>query len=374
MGMNGSSTRRRFQWLITSALFLVFAVAVVVMLLWLAGKFAAKVPDVAQLPQESEGGPIAGRVVTATLKTVPMSESAVGSIRAVHETTIASRILARVLEVNLKAGQPVQKDQVLVRLDDAELRARLQQAKAALAAAEAAHAQAVIDESRLRDVLNTGAASRAEYDKASLALKSAAAEVARSKETINELQAMLDHATIRSPMDGTVIDKKVDVGDTVMPGQVLLTMYNPKQMQLIASVRESLAHQLQVGQNIGVKVDLLDKLCTGTVSEIVPEAQSASRSFQVKVIGPCPPGIYTGMFGRILIPLGEEQVLVIPLQAVKRVGQPELVQVVEGDRPATRAIRTGRVLGDDVEVLSGLKDGERVAVPASPATQEAGHG
>jgi RND family efflux transporter MFP subunit len=374
MKTRGNVFRRWLHWLLTPMLFLVFAAGVVVLLLWLAGKFTPKVSTVAQASDAPQARPIASQVIKAPLQTVPMSESAVGSIRAVHETSIASRILARVLEVNLKAGQVVHKDQVQLRLDDVDLRAKLQQAKAALAAAEAAHAQAVIDEGRLRDVVKTGAASRADYDKATLALKSTAADVTRSKETINEVQALLDYATVKSPMDGIVIDKKVDVGDTVMPGQVLLTMYNPKQMQLIASVRESLAHRLQIGQSIGVKVDLLEKLCSGTVSEIVPEAQSASRSFQVKVTGPCPAGIYTGMFGRILIPLGDEPILMIPQRAVKHIGQLELVEVVEGTQVASRAIRTGRVIGDRVEVLSGLKDGEEVVVPSAPTTQEASHG
>ena len=104
-------------------------------------------------------------------------------------------------------------------------------------------------------------------------------------------------------------------------------------MQLVASVRESIAHRLQEGEKIGVQVERLNKVCSGTVSEIVPEAQSASRSFQVKVTGPCPAGIYTGMFGRILIPLDEEEVLVIPARAVQNVGQLQLVNVV-GRRPA----------------------------------------
>ncbi len=194
------------------------------------------------------------------------------------------------------------------------------------------------------------------------------------------MQATLDYATIRSPSDGIVTDKRIDMGDMVTPGQVLLTLFDPKQMQLVASVRESLAYNLQVGQKIGVKVDVLKKLCSGTISEIVPEAQSASRSFQVKVTGPCPTGIYTGMFGRIMIPLQEEQVLVIPRRAVRNVGQLELVNVVENGRPAMRAIRTGRQIEDDVEVLSGLSEGEEVLVPAAPESSgsqssgEASHG
>ena len=144
-------------------------------------------------------------------------------------------------------------------------------------------------------------------------MRSTEAALRQAEETVNEVQATLDWATIRSPIDGTVVDKKVDVGDMVTPGQMLATLYDPTRMQLVASVRESLTHRLQVGQDVSVRIEGLDKQCRGTVSEIVPEAQSASRTFQVKVTGPCPPGIYSGMFGRILIPLQEEQVLVVPL-------------------------------------------------------------
>ncbi len=276
--IRSNAIRRWVRWLVTPLVFLVFAAGVVVLLLWLAGKFTAKVPA-ASASESPQTRPVSGQIVKAWMQTVPMSESAVGTIRAVHETSIASRILARVVEVNLKAGQAVTANQVLVRLDDVDFKARLQQARAALAAAEAAYGQAVIDEGRLREMAKTGAASRQEDDKAALSLKSTAADVTRFKESINEVQAMLDYATIKSPMDGIVIDKKVDVGDTVMPGQVLLTMFNPSKMQLIASVRESLAHKLEIGQTIGVKIDLLNKLCSGTISEIVPERnRPAGRS------------------------------------------------------------------------------------------------
>ena len=165
-------------------------------------------------------------------------------------------------------------------------------------------------------------------------------------------------------MDGVVIDKRVDVGDTVTPGQVLLTFYDPKRMQLVASVRESLAHQLMPGQQIGVHVDVLNKTCAGQVSEIIPEAHSASRTFQVKVTGPCPPGIYSGMFGRIIIPLEDQQVLLVPKGAVQQVGQLQLVEVSEEGQLRRRAVRTGRLIGDEYEVLSGLRDGEQIALPA----------
>jgi RND family efflux transporter MFP subunit len=271
---------------------------------------------------------------------------------------------------------------ILVRLDDTDLRAKLQQAKAAVASIEAVRAQAAADEKRYASLIESRAISRQDYEKAVTALHSAEADLRRAQETVNEVQATLGWATIRSPFDGTVIDKKVDVGDMVTPGQMLVTLFDPKRMQLVASVRESLTRQLQVGQSIAVRIDGLHKQCSGTVSEIVPESQSSSRAFQVKVTGPCPTGIYSGMFGRILIPLDEEQVLAIPRQAVRKVGQLELVEAVEGGKAIQRAIRTGRNLGDvteqggqvlrdQVEILSGLRKGEQVVMPAGSQPEQA---
>lgn len=350
------------KWTVRFVLFIAFAAGVVVLILWLAGKFMPKVPSTVETVRPHVQN-VAGNIAKARIIRLPLYESAVGTIRSVHETTIASKLLARVVEVNLKAGQSVHAGEVLVRLDDTDLRARLQQAKATVASAEALHSQAVSDEKRSAQLRMSKVVSQQEYEKNVTAVSSSAAELLRSQEAVKEMQAMLDWATIRSPLDGIITDKKIDVGDMVTPGQVLLTLFDPKRMQLVASVRESLTHKLQIGQNIGVQVDVLKKICSGTISEIVPESQSASRTFQVKVIGPCPPGIYTGMFGRIIIPLQEEQILVIPRQAVRNVGQLELVDVVENGQVNRRAIRTGRSIEDDIEVLSGLRDGEEVVVP-----------
>lgn len=341
------------------AVFLVFSVGVVLLMLWLAGKFEAKVAATAAAEERTE--PV-GKTVAARRIAQPSTETAVGTIRAVHETSVGSKLLARVLEVNLKAGQKVNEGDVLVRLDDSDLRAKLQQAKATLSAAEAQRRQAASDEKRAAELAKTNVVTAQDYDRIVTELHSAEAGLARAREAINEVQATLDWATIRAPLEGIVIDKKVDVGDTVTPGQILVTLFDPRRMQLVASVRESLAQRLQIDQGIEVHIDGLNKRCSGKVSEIVPEAQSASRAFQVKVTGPCAPGVYTGMFGRLLIPLEKEELLVIPREAVSRVGQLELVEVVADGRARRRAIRTGRTVGEDLEVLSGLREGELVRV------------
>jgi RND family efflux transporter MFP subunit len=380
MSTRGYLLVRWIRWIFQVLIFAGFAAGVVVLMLWLSGKFSPKVPAIKPAAQ-AETSQTGQQSVPVELVELPLTESAVGTIRAVHETTIGSKLLARVVEVNLKAGQKVRAGDVLIRLDDTDLRARLQQAQASVSAAEAAYAQASADEKRYAQLVESRSVSRQQYDNSVTARQTAEANLHRAQAAVHESQATLDYATIRSPLDATVIDKKVDVGDMVSPGQPLVTLYDPAHMQLVASVRESLTSRLRVDQDIGVRVEGLGKTCSGTIREIVPEAQSASRSFQVKVTGPCPPGIYSGMFGRILIPLDKEKALVIPRRAIRDVGQLELVEVAGNNRTSRRAIRTGRALTKDevkmlpdklmqgepyVIVLSGLSEGERVVLSRAP--------
>jgi RND family efflux transporter MFP subunit len=374
MNTNRTIIQQLAGWGGRAAILLGFAVGVSVLLLRLAGNFALKVSaqteHAAVIEDETPGS-----VAEVRLVRLRRVETAAGTVRPVHETAIGARLLARVVEVNLKAGQVVDAGDVLVRLDDMDLRAKRRQAEAVLSAAEAARAQAEANANRAAILLKSKAVSRQEYERDGTAFKSADAELSRAKESINEFQAALEWATIRSPISGIVIDKKVAVGDMVTPGQILATLFDPTRMQLVASVRESLAHRLKVGQPIEVQIDNFHKKRTGTISEIVPEAESSSRAFQVKVTGKCPQGIYSGMFGRILIPLDEEQVLVIPRQAVQSIGQLDLVDVATHGAVSRRAVRLGRTIGEDVEVLSGLREGEHVQTPAmTQATKGADHG
>ncbi len=343
---------------------IVGTLSVGLILMYLAGVFSPKVPD-GDTAHAGRPLPAGAKIALAQLLRRPRFESAVGSIEPVHRSAIAAKILAKVIEVNVTAGQLVSAGDVLVRLSDDDLRSRLQQADAALDSAQARLAQARSDFQRASQLIQGNAISQAEYESLATAVRTSEAEVERTSRAIDESKVFLDYATISAPFDGIVVDKQVQAGDTVSPGQTLLTIYDPNNMQLVANVRESLAMKLRVGQEVAAKLESLDHECLATVSEVVPQADIGSRSFQVKVSGPCPPGIYSGMFGRILLPLEEEQIVVIPAATVRRVGQLTLVDMVEGEQLARRHIQIGRALGSDVEVLSGLQPGERVLLAAS---------
>jgi RND family efflux transporter MFP subunit len=333
------------------------------LLLALAGFFQAKVPmNSVKVP-----GVDVSKLNLAEVRLIrrPRYESAVGTVKAVHEAAVASRLLTRVVEVKVKAGQPVQQGEVLLRLDDADLQARFKQADAALVSARATLENADGELTRAKQLLARQAISQQDYDRAATTFRTAQADVVRNEQAVHESKALLAYATIKSPLTGIVIDKKVEVGDTVTPGQTLVTVFNPDKMQMVASVRESLALRLTVGQKVPGRIESMHHECEATISEIVPESQASSRTFTVKVVGPCPPGVYSGMFGRIFIPLDDEEIIVVAGAAIKRVGQLEMVRVLQDGKLYRRNIQSGRTLGSDVEILAGLRPGEKSVLPTN---------
>ncbi len=229
------------RWLKPAAWLSAIAVsvaAVVLMLMVLAGVFQAKVSrdahqrvsgDTSTLPQAEV------RVIQR-----PRYETAVGTIKPVHEAAVASKLLARIVEMNVTAGQAVSEGDVLVRLDDKDLQARLQQAESTVASAQARSQQADADFKRAERLVAQNIVSRAEYDQALATRKAVASDLERAGHALREASVMLEYATIRAPLTGVVVDKRVEEGDTVTPGQTLLTLYDPQRMQMVASVRESL--------------------------------------------------------------------------------------------------------------------------------------
>ncbi len=343
----------------------------VLIIAWMSGAFHARVE-----PGRAGGMPAAdaGRIIAdVQVQETPVYARSVGSIRAAHETTVGSRLLARVKAVHVTAGQPVSAGQVIVELDEADVQARIEQARANVDAVAARLRQTESDLDKLSQLRQQGAATARELEDARRARDVAEADLAAARQALAEARNMIDYTTIRSPINGVVIDKLVEEGDLAQPGRNLVTLYDPDRLQLEAPVPERIAVGLSVGDAVGVEIDAINLRCDARISEIVPQAAAGSRSMLVKVTGACPPGVYSGMFGRLLIPQGQTRRLLIPQAAVQSVGQLSMVDVVDADGSTQRRlVRLGEIVAGDgpakVEVLAGLEPGERVIV-GKPADQ-----
>jgi membrane fusion protein, multidrug efflux system len=339
--------------------------ALVVLLMWMSGAFHEKV-EPGRVAATQPTGPTGGRVVAVREVQVAQEAGAVGSVRARHKTEVASKLLAIIEEIRVKAGDRVKADQVLARLDDRDLQAQLRRAKAVVAAAQADLDMHKSDFDRYRKLREKRAISSQEFERARARHQVSVAQLEQTQQALQEIEVTLTYTNIRSPVAGVVVDRLMEAGDMARPGHPILSVYDPTQLRIEANVRETLAAGLSSGQTLKVRVDAVGMEGEGTIEEIVPQADAASRSLLVKVALPacaCK-HLYIGMFGRLLIPTGRRQALVVPSEAVARVGQLEFAWIAlpDGSRQR-RYVKTGDRLGADIEILSGLSLGEQVVVP-----------
>ena len=276
-----------------------------------------------------------------------VGEEVVGTVRARNAAVISPTVIGRVSELRVTLGSRVHAGDVLARISASEIDAKLDQARAL-------YERKQVDLARTKKLVDDGAIAPTLYDAALTEFHVAQAAQA-------EASAMADHTVLRAPFSGVVTSKSANVGDTAMPGEPLLVIEEPGALRLEAMLPEGAARTLAQGQTVSVRIDGVGRDLTGTVAEISPTADPASRTVLAKVDLPNDPGLHSGLFGRLLLASGQSNSVVVPSTAVTRHGQLEGVFVVEGGAAHLRLVRTGRERGGAVEIVSGLGDGEAVA-------------
>jgi len=329
---------------------------------YLAGFFEKKIPvDFTGVIPAME----TGQTFTVELTKEPLIEQAAGTLRARIETVISPVITATISSIAVRSGDEVKEGDVLVKLDARELKARVDQAQQAIAAAKARLEQAEKELQRVQRIYKAdpGAVSKAEIDRKNAALETARADLLRFRRQEDETKTALSYSTLTAPIAGRIVERYADPGDTARQGQPLLRMYEPGTLRLEASVRESVAAMLAKGQKLKADVDAVKKRFDVVVDEIVPSADPGSRSFLVKADLTEDAGLYPGMFGRLMVPIGQIEKMYIPTTAVTNVGQLNFVIVKSKLGSTRRFVRLGEQGAKDlIEVVSGLSPGETVLI------------
>jgi len=329
---------------------------------YLAGFFETKIPVDFRGVLPSAGN---GQTVSIAITREPLIEKAAGTIRAKVETAVSPLITATISSIAVRAGDEVNQNDVLVQLDARELQARVDQAHQAVIAAKARMTRADKDAKRVQRIYkkDPGAVSKSDLDRVQAALDTARADLLRAQRQEDETKTALSYSKLIAPISGRVIDRFADPGDTARQGEPLLRMYDPESLRLEASVRESVASKLTKRQQLNVDIDALNQRFPAIVDEIVPSADPGSRTFLVKARLKEGGGLFPGMFGRLLIPIGEAEKIYIPIDAVTHVGQLDFVIVKTTDGPIRRYVRLGAQTRDNrVEVISGLAPEENILI------------
>ncbi len=342
------------------------SIAIVVLMLWVLGVFRRGRIEPASLPAPVQA---AANIATAPVETLtlPAQQEVTGTVRAEQVVTLSSRVTAVIVETRAAAGRRVSAGEVLVMLDDRDLKKRLEQAQEAVRGAEATLAQAQADFERDRRLFEQQVIPAYDFEHTRTNVRLAEAALARLRHAVEEAEVSLSYAVIRSPAAGVILDRLAEPGDLAAPGRPLLTLYDERRLWLEASVPEQLLAGFRVGQSRTVHIDAVGRNVTGRVAEIVPSADPAARAVAVRVRLDQTAGIVPGMFGRLAVSLAPETVIAVPAAAVIRAGQLAMVDVVDQGRLMRRSVQLGRLIGNRYEVLSGLAEGEQVALQPAPA-------
>ena len=317
-------------------------------------------------------------VSIATLVPMEVDEfyEATGTVKAAHVSVVAARTMGAVTSLLVKEGDPVEKGQLLLTIDDRDVvqkekgaEAGHREAQKALEAAKQNRELTDITYRRYKKMYEEKAISGQEMDQFETQNRVAGLEYERVQEMVGRAAAGLAEARIyrgftrvTSPIKGLVTEKRTEAGSMAVPGMPLLTVEGVAGFQAEIAVDENLSGMLKVGAPVFMSIEALNRQMTGKISEILPAVDPLSRSFTVKV-SLSGPGLRTGLYAKVRIPKGKKQVLLAPRTAIVEKGQLTGVYAVDGQGIVSyRLIRTGREYDGRLEILSGLKSGDRIIV------------
>ena len=297
-----------------------------------------------------------------------------GSLQALRQSTVAAQVGGNVVALAVKAGDRVKAGQVLARIDDRDTQAGLQRSEAGVAQAEAEFRNARLQTERTRDLRTQGFVSQAALDVAETQLKAAQAALQQAQAGRTQASLARGYTAVTAPFDAVVQATHVEAGDLATPGRALVTLYAPGELRAVAQVPSSRA--ALAGAATQVEVQLPDgRWVTPVTRQALPSTDAVSQTVEWRLdLAPAvSAGLQPGQNVRVRFAgapalataatADAAQRLVLPAAAVLRRGELTAVYAVQGQQFVLKAVRLGADRGAaGVEVLAGLKPGERVAL------------
>jgi multidrug efflux system membrane fusion protein len=356
------------------------------------------------------------KVETITLSLVEEEYETVGTVRSKTTSVLSSKTAGNILAVHVREGDRVRTRQLLIEIDDRDTQAQLQKAQAGLRevqdgveeidqniraagsardGAEAGRSLALATFNRYKALLEQKSVSPQEFDEVQAKLKIAEAEGDRAgrmlqalmakrsqvlarmeqvKADISNAQVYVGYGRILSPMDGIVTSRQAEVGLLAAPGVPLLTLEDNSRYRLEVSVEDSMLGRVRPAMPVRVVIDALGpREFSSRVTEIVPVSDPGSRSSTVKIdlFNELGKVLRSGLFGKARFPVGQKQVLKVPQRAIMQRGQLVSVFVVDSSSILQlRLIKTGKPYGDQIEIISGINNGDRIVVEGLERVKE----
>ncbi len=321
--------------------------------------------------------PEAEALPVRTVSLLPMLFEEIVSFAANVEpeetAAVVSKVPGRtVLRVYVNEGDAVKRGHKLAEVDDSLLRQQIAQAEAALGKARTYAATIGSDFKRIKALFEENVVSRQQYERMDGEFKIAGRQMEEARAALNQLRIMLGYHTLEAPVDGVVLARNVDPGDTVSQSPAFI-ISRQENVTVSGGVPERFYPSVRRGQKVSVALDAFPgESFEGAVARIAPVLDPATRTGKVEVLLPSGGRIRPGMFARVAIRLGERNGVALPLEAVGRLsGSGEsMCFVVSSDVALLRKIVTGAEKDGYVEIVGGLDEGEEVVATRSERVRD----
>lgn len=353
--------------------------------------------------KQEPAGPVQVRAATVKQRHVNRIVESVGTLYPYDEVLISAEIEGRVDQVNADLGDRVSQGQVLVHISDEEQRYILAQNEAQLRQsmerlglksetervkdpreapdvrrAGAARLEAEQRFKNVRNLVEQGIGARVDLDQASARLQAAQAEydstinqtrnlmqeVERYKAVVDLQRKKLRDTSVRAPFQAYIKERQVAVGQYVRPNAPLFTLVKTDPIRLRLEVPERMAPWIKNGQVAEVGVEAFaDRKFTGKIWRIAPTVDQTKRTFVVEALIANPAGeLKAGSYARARVPTDRaERIMVVPSRAVNYVLGSNKAYVINGDVIEAREVKLGDRFDQEIEILEGLEEGEKVA-------------
>ena len=295
---------------------------------------------------------------------MPLAYQIDGVVEARQKATLSAEVAGKIESVNFDVDDFVEKGAVVLRIRDREYRARQLQARAALDEANANLQDMRLEFERNQDLRKQKLIAQAVLDRARANLQAAEARKASAEANLARADEQLGYTVVRAPYSGVVVERHVEPGEAVNPGQPIMTGYGLGQLRVSADVPQSLISALRTHRD--ARVIVIEDGREVEVSKITihPFANPQNHAFPVRLDLPeVDNGLFPGMLVKVEIRAGDTERLLLPQQSLVSRSEVNAVYVVAADgRLSFRQVRPGNRYGERIEILAGLDAGESVAL------------
>ena len=295
-----------------------------------------------------------------------------GTVRSDLVSLVASRAMGAVTSLLVREGDSVKAGQLLLTIDDRDAAERLRAARMALESAKQNTELSERTWQRYKNLYEAKALTRQEMDQIETRKNVAEADYQRAKAMADEAKAYQSFTRVTAPVAGRVTEKRIDVGSMANPGMPLLVIEGGGNSYIEASIDAGMGDKIKTGLDVRAIIETIDRPVHGTIREVLPAVDPLSRTFIIKVgfkdLRP-----RSGLFARIRIPVGKQDAVTVPDQAIIQKGQLTGVYAVDPQGIVTyRLVRTGVASAGYTEILSGLGPGDRIVAAGTELVIDGG--